>query len=67
MYSILLKQNNGSYLYATNTDGSVYSGNLSATQAKITELMGKYPLGSLVVVHNTTLTAAIDISDVIEE
>lgn len=67
MYSILIKQSNNSYLYATNTDGSVYSGNMAATQTKIQELMQKYPLGSLVVVHNATLTATIDIADVTEE
>ncbi len=67
MYSILLLQSNKSYLYATNTDGTRFAGDLAATQEKVRELMDKYPVGSISVVHNTTLTATIEIIDVMSE
>lgn len=66
MYSILILQSNKSYLYATNTDGTRFVGDLTAAQTKVRELMDKYPIGSIVVVHNTELTATIEIADVVE-
>lgn len=64
MYSILILQTNKSYLYATNSDGTRFAGDLTATQEKVRDLMEKFPIGSIVVVHNTTLTATIEIADV---
>lgn len=66
MYSILILQTNKSYLYATNTDGTRFAGDLTATQEKVRDLMDKYPIGSLVVVHNTTLSTTVEIVDVTE-
>lgn len=66
MYSIFILQTNKSYLYATNTDGTRFAGDLTATQEKVRDLMDKYPIGSLVVVHNTTLSTTVEIVDVTE-
>ena len=49
-----------------NDDGTVYAGNSETTQAKVLELLGTYPRGSVVVVHNVTLTLSLELSDVTE-
>lgn len=66
MYSILILQSNKSYLYATNSDGSKFTGDLASAQAKVQSLMSIYPFGSLVVVHNTSMTTSVEITDVTE-
>lgn len=66
MYSILILQSNKSYLYATNSDGSKFTGDLASAQAKVQSLMSIYPFGSLVVVHNTSMTASVEITDITE-
>lgn len=66
MYSILILQGNKSYLYATNSDGSKFTGDLASAQAKVQSLMSTYPFGSLVVVHNTSMTSSVEIADVTE-
>lgn len=66
MYSILILQSNKSYLYATNSDGSKFTGDLTSAQAKVQSLMSIYPFGSLVVVHNTSMTASVEITDITE-
>lgn len=66
MYSILILQGNKSYLYATNSDGSKFTGDLTETKSKVESLMSIYPFGSLVVVHNTNMTTSVEIADVTE-
>lgn len=66
MYSILIKKSAKAYEYALNDDGTVYAGNSETTQAKVLELLGTYPRGSVVVVHNVTLSLSLELSDVTE-
>ena len=64
MYSILIKMSDKRYSYHLNEDGTVFAGDSTATKAKLQELAHTYPLGSLVVVHNVTLTTDFTIEDV---
>jgi hypothetical protein len=65
MYSILIKNGNNTYVYATDeTTGEAYAGSLADTKTKFNELLQKYPISKLVVVHNTTLTVDLNIVDV---
>ena len=65
MYSILIKNGNNTYVYATDeTTGEAYAGSLADTTTKFNELLQKYPISKLVVVHNTTLTVDLSIVDV---
>lgn len=64
MYSILIRNGEKSYIYATNTDGSVFAGDSDAAKARVSELLETYPAGKLVVVHNVTLTADFTLEDV---
>lgn len=64
MYSILIKNSDKKYSYHTNTDGSVFAGDNEATTARLAELINSYPISSLVVVHNVTLTPTLSIEDV---
>ena len=63
MYSILLKQSEKTYSYICNDDGTIFNGNVSATQAKLKTLLETYPLGKLVVVRNTSVTSDFTIED----
>lgn len=42
----------------------MFAGDSEATKAKLQELLVTYALGKLVVVHNVTLTATFDLTDV---
>lgn len=65
MYSILIKNGNTTYIYATDdTTGDVFAGSLADTKAKFMELLEKYPISKLTVVHNTTVTNNMEIADV---
>ncbi len=64
MYSILIKQSEKNYTFLCNDDGSVFQGTMEATKEKVVELLDKYPLGKLTVVHNTTITTDFTIQDV---
>jgi len=64
MYSILIKNGEKSYVYFTNTDGTVFAGDETAVQTKLSELLNDYPLGKIVVVHNVTVSADFTIQDV---
>ena len=63
MYSILIKNGEKSYVYFTNTDGTVFAGDETAVQTKLSELLNDYPLGKIVVVHNVTVSADFTIQD----
>ena len=65
MYSILIKNGNTTYVYATDeTTGEPYAGSLADTKTKFNELLQKYPISKLVIVHNTTVTMDLNIVDV---
>lgn len=65
MYSILIKSGNNTFVFATDeTTGDVYTGNLGETKSKFAELLQKYPISKLAVVHNTTVTNDMTIEDV---
>ena len=64
MYSILIKNGEKSYIYCTNTDGTVFAGDSEAAKTKVQELLETYPLGKIVVVHNVTMTADFTLEDV---
>ena len=64
MYSILIKNGDKSFIYASNDDGTVFRGNSDAVKTKLGELIETYPIGKLSVVHNVTLTADFAIEDV---
>lgn len=65
MYSILIKNGNTTYIYATDdTTGEAFSGSLAEAKTKFKELLEKYPISKLTVVHNTKVTNNMEISDV---
>lgn len=65
MYSILIKGGNNTFIFATDeTTGDVFTGSLADTKTKFTELLQKYPISKLTVVHNTTITNDMTIVDV---
>lgn len=65
MYSILISKGTNMYAYALDeTTGEPFAGTLVETKAKFNELLQKYPISKLVVVHNTTVTAELSIVDV---
>lgn len=65
MYSILIKNGNTTYIYATDdTTGEAFAGSLAEAKAKFMELLEKYPISKLTVVHNTTVTNNMEIADV---
>lgn len=65
MYSILIKNGNSTYIYATDeTTGEAFAGSAADTKTKFMELLQKYPISKLVVVHNTEVTNDMTITDV---
>lgn len=65
MYSILIKNGTNTFIYATDeTTGEAFSGSLADTKSKFNELLQKYPISKLVIVHNCTVTADLSIVDV---
>jgi len=65
MYSILIKNGNTTFVYATDeTTGEPFAGSLADTKTKFMELLQKYPISKLVVVHNTEVTNDMTITDV---
>lgn len=65
MYSILIKTSSSAYIYATDeTTGEAFAGSLVDTKAKFMELLEKYPISKLTIVHNTTVTNDMTITDV---
>ena len=65
MYSILIKNGNNTFIFASDeTTGDVFAGSLAETKTKFTELLQKYPISKLTVVHNTTVTNDMTIVDV---
>ena len=65
MYSILIKSGNNTFVFATDeTTGDIFTGSLAETKSKFTELLQKYPISKLTVVHNTTVTNDMTIFDV---
>lgn len=65
MYSILIKNGNNTFVYALDdVSGEVYAGSLADTKAKFNELLQKYPISKLVIVHNVTVTPDLTIVDV---
>ena len=62
MFSILIKTGDDTYIYAKDSDtNEVFVGEMYDTKMKFTELLEKYPINWLVVVHNTVVTNDIDI------
>lgn len=65
MYSILIKNGTNTYIYAVDdTSGETFAGSLVETKAKFMELLEKYPISKLTVVHNTTVKNDMTITDV---
>lgn len=65
MYSILVKNGQNTFIYALDdTSGEVFAGSLADTKAKFMELLEKYPISKLTVVHNTTVANDMTITDV---
>jgi hypothetical protein len=65
MYSIIVSKGTNMYAYALDeTTGEPFAGTLAETKVKFNELLQKYPISKLVVVHNTTVTAELSIVDV---
>lgn len=65
MYSILVEKGTNAYNYALDdTTGEKFSGSLAETKEKFMELLNKYPISKLTVVHNTTVTNDMTITDV---
>lgn len=65
MYSILIKNGTSTYVYAVDdTSGETFAGSLAETKAKFMELLEKYPISKLTVVHNTTVKNDMTITDV---
>ncbi len=64
MYSILVNKGTNMFSYALDeTSGEPFAGNLADTKAKFNELLQKYPISKLIVVHNTTVTNDLNIVD----
>ncbi len=66
MYSILIKNgDSAAYKFAIDdTTGEQFAGTLAETKEKFNELLQKYPISKLTVVHNTTVTTDLSIVDV---
>lgn len=65
MYSILIKNGTNTYIYATDeTTGEAFAASLADTKTKFMELLEKYPISKLIIVHNTTVTNDMTIADV---
>lgn len=65
MYSILIKNGNNTFVYATDeTTGEPFTGSAAETKIKFNELLQKYPISKLVVVHNVTVTNELTLEDV---
>lgn len=65
MYSILIKMGTDTFKYALDdVSGEVFAGSLAEVKEKFNELLQKYPISKLVIVHNTTVTADLSIVDV---
>lgn len=65
MYSIQIEKGTNTFSYALDeTTGEKFAGSLADTKAKFMELLNKYPLSKLTVVHNTTVTNDMTITDV---
>lgn len=65
MYSILIKNGTSTFIYAVDdTTGENFAGSLAETKTKFMELLEKYPISKLTVVHNTTVTNDMTIADV---
>ena len=65
MYSILVKKGNNVYAYVLDeTTGEPFTGSLAETKTKFMDLLQKYPISQLIVVHNTTVTNDMTITDV---
>lgn len=48
MYSILVKNGNNTYIYATDeTTGEPFAGSLADTKTKFMELLQKYPISKV--------------------
>ena len=63
MYSILIKDGSKTYIYDANEEGEVFVGDEAETKARYLELLAEYPSSKLVIVHNTTVTDDITITD----
>ena len=64
MYSIQIKNGEKSFIYATNTDGTVFAGNADAVKAKLKELLETNAIGKLSVVKNVRVTADFTLEEV---
>ena len=65
MYSILVKIGTDTFKYASDeVSGENFAGSLVETKEKFNELLQKYPISKLVIVHNTTVTSDLSIVDV---
>lgn len=65
MYSILVKVGTDTFKYASDkVSGENFAGSLVETKEKFNELLQKYPISKLVIVHNTTVTSDLSIVDV---
>lgn len=65
MYSILISKGTNVYSYAVDeVSGDVFTGTSAETKVKFNELLQKYPISKLIVVHNTNVTAELSIVDV---
>lgn len=65
MYSILVNKGNNIFAYALDdTTEQPFAGSLAETKEKFNELLQKYPISKLTVVHNTTVTNELSIVDV---
>lgn len=65
MYSILISKGTNVYSYAVDeVNGDVFTGTSAETKVKFNELLQKYPISKLIVVHNTNVTAELSIVDV---
>lgn len=63
MYSILIKDGSKTYVYDANEEGEVFVGDEAETKARYLELLAEYPSSKLVIVHNTTVTDDVTITD----
>lgn len=65
MYSILISKGTNVYSYAVDeVSGDVFTGTSAETKVKFNELLQKYPISKLVVVHNVTVTNELTLEDV---
>ena len=65
MYSILINKGTNVFAYALDdTTEQPFAGSLADTKTKFNELLQKYPISKLTVVHNTTVATDLSITDV---